>query len=59
MSAGKFHFTADIAEAIKASDVIFVAVRTPSDAEGHADLTYVRQAVPDIAKSLNGAERRS
>lgn len=54
VSAGRLTFTDQSAEGITASDVIFIAVGTPTGDDGHADLTYVRQAAHDIATHLNG-----
>lgn len=38
---GRLTFSTDIAGAIKASSVIFIAVGTPQDEDGSADLRYV------------------
>lgn len=53
-SVGRLHFSEKPAEGIEASEVVFIAVGTPTGDDGHADLTYVRQAAHDIARSLNG-----
>ncbi len=52
--ATRLEFTADVADAVGRSDLIFIAVGTPQGDDGHADLTYVRQAAIDIARNLNG-----
>lgn len=44
-------FSADIPAAIKQADVIFIAVGTPSDKTGAADLTYIMEAAKTIAKN--------
>lgn len=54
VSSGRLRFTADTREAVQATEVIFIAVGTPMLADGHADLSYVRQAARAIAESLNG-----
>jgi len=54
VSAGRLTFTDQSADGIRASEVIFIAVGTPTADDGHADLTYVRQAAHDIAAYLNG-----
>ena len=47
-------FTSDIDNAIKVSEVCFIAVGTPQNEDGSADLTYVMQAAESIAKAMNG-----
>ena len=47
-------FTSDIDNAIKVSEVCFIAVGTPQNEDGSADLTYVMQAAKSIAKAMNG-----
>jgi UDPglucose 6-dehydrogenase len=39
--AGTLHFTADAVEAVNFADLIFIAVGTPPDEDGSADLQYV------------------
>lgn len=50
----RLFFTTDIQTAVENSDVIFIAVGTPSDEDGSTDLNYVMQAASDIGKYLNG-----
>lgn len=47
-------FTTALARAVRASDVIFIAVGTPSDEDGSADLQFVIGVARDIAKAMNG-----
>lgn len=47
-------FTSDIDNAVKVSEVCFIAVGTPQNDDGSADLTYVMQAAKSIAKAMNG-----
>ncbi len=47
----RLHFTTD-ASAIAPADVIFIAVGTPPDESGAADLTYVRAVAETIGQSL-------
>jgi UDPglucose 6-dehydrogenase len=54
MRAGRLHFTTDIANAVKDSEIIFIAVGTPEAPDGSADLSYLFQATEDIAKNMNG-----
>ena len=46
-------FTTDIKEAVTQSDVVFIAVGTPPNEDGSADLTYVLKAAEDIANHMN------
>jgi UDPglucose 6-dehydrogenase len=48
-------FTRNLADAVRRSDVIFIAVGTPSRrGDGHADLSYVHAAAREIAAALSG-----
>jgi len=47
-------FSSDLAEAVRQSAVVIIAVGTPSDATGDADLSYVETATQEIANALNG-----
>lgn len=53
-AAGRLHFTIDIASAVESANVIFIAVGTPPDEDGSADLQYVLAVSKDIAKYMNG-----
>ncbi|MFQ5511857.1 MAG: UDP-glucose dehydrogenase family protein [Candidatus Krumholzibacteriia bacterium] len=53
-AGGRLHFTTDIKEAVENSDVIFIAVGTPSGADGATDLSYVHKASQEIAQHLDG-----
>jgi UDPglucose 6-dehydrogenase len=46
-TAGRLRFTTNVPEAIAASDVVFIAVGTPPDEDGSADLRHVL-AVADL-----------
>lgn len=50
---GQLSFTTDIAEAVSASQIIYLAVGTPPAADGSADLTALRQVVDTIAPHLS------
>ena len=52
--AGRLRFTTDIVECIQGSEVIFIAVGTPQDTDGSADLKYVLQVAAQIGKVMNG-----
>lgn len=47
-------FTTDIGKAVRESDIIFIAVGTPSKEDGSADLKYVESVARDIARYMNG-----
>ena len=52
--AGRVKFTSDINQAIRSSDVVFIAVGTPSSKDGSsADLTGVFNVANIISKNLN------
>lgn len=54
VSAGRLSFTTDMAAAVKACDVVFIAVGTPPADDGSADLKYVEAVAREIARSMNG-----
>lgn len=52
---GRLNFTNEYGEIVGESDLVFIAVGTPSRrGDGHADLSYVFQAAKDIASHLKG-----
>jgi UDPglucose 6-dehydrogenase len=46
-------FTTSYADAVPGADVVFVAVQTPSAADGSPDLTYLRAAAESVAQNLD------
>ncbi len=52
-SLGRLHFTTNAAEAIENSDFIFIAVGTPPDEDGSADLKHVLTVAETIATHMN------
>ncbi len=46
-------FTTSIKEAVKKSEVIFIAVGTPPKESGEADLTYIENVCKDIARYMD------
>lgn len=51
---GCLSFTTDLTEAVQNSDIIIIAVGTPSLPNGQANLGFIEQAAMEIGKSLNG-----
>jgi UDPglucose 6-dehydrogenase len=51
-SDGRLTFTTDIAHAVSDADVVFIAVGTPPDEDGSADLTHVLAVAETIGRHL-------
>ncbi len=50
---GRLTFTTDLASAVETAEAVFIAVGTPTRrGDGHADLTYVFNAVRELAKVI-------
>jgi UDPglucose 6-dehydrogenase len=50
---GRLDFTTDLAKGIDGAEAVFIAVGTPSRrGDGHADLTFVFDAVRELARAL-------
>jgi UDPglucose 6-dehydrogenase len=50
---GRLTFTTDLAEAVRNAEAVFIAVGTPARrGDGHADLTFVFEAVRELAKVM-------
>ena len=49
---GRLKFTTDVADAVRKADVIFIAVGTPPDEDGSADLSHVLAVAETIGKNL-------
>ena len=47
-------FSTDLDNAVKKSDVCFIAVGTPQDEDGSADLKYILEVAKQIALAMNG-----
>ncbi|MCL2139915.1 MAG: UDP-glucose/GDP-mannose dehydrogenase family protein [Treponema sp.] len=50
--AKRLSFTVDLAEALNASNVVFIAVGTPPAEDGSADLTYIETAARQIGSLI-------
>ena len=53
ISAGRLTFTTDLEKAVKESKVIFIAVGTPSNDDGSADLFQIEEVAKQVALSIN------
>lgn len=53
-AAGRLRFTTDAAEAIAHGEVVFIAVGTPPDEDGSADLQYVLAVARTIGRHITG-----
>ena len=49
---GRIHFTTDMAQAVEHGEVIFIAVGTPSQEDGSADLQHVLAVASQIGRHL-------
>jgi len=50
---GRLTFTTNLPEAVKSAEAVFIAVGTPARrGDGHADLTFVFEAVRELAKVI-------
>ncbi|MBI1875431.1 MAG: UDP-glucose/GDP-mannose dehydrogenase family protein [Acidobacteria bacterium] len=50
----RLSFTTALAKAVRSSSIVFVAVGTPQDEDGSADLTQVLDVVRDVARAMDG-----
>ena len=53
VEAGRLRFTTDVAEAVAFGDIQFIAVGTPPDEDGSADLQYVLAAARNIGRFIS------
>ena len=51
---GRLRFTWDMQQTVQESEVIFIAVGTPPQEDGSADLRYVQEAAQQIGRYLDG-----
>ena len=52
VAAGRLMFTHSTAEGVQKSDVIFIAVPTPPQADGSVDLSFIEKVARDIAAAM-------
>ena len=54
MRAGRLDFTTSYEEALQGAEFVFIAVGTPEDEDGSADMKYVESAARSIGKAAPG-----
>src|SRR5260370_22155885 len=57
-SRGGIDFSTELKSAVVASDVVFIAVGTPSLASGEANLSYLESAARNIGAAMDASRRR-
>ncbi|MGB5462697.1 MAG: UDP-glucose 6-dehydrogenase, partial [Aureibaculum sp.] len=53
ITGDRLHFTTDLKSAIKDSTIIFLALPTPQDGDGAADLSYVEGIAHELGKIID------
>jgi len=53
VAKGRLHFSTDLASCVNDADVIFIAVGTPPDEDGSADLQYVLSVASEVGRNMN------
>lgn len=53
VSENRLHFTTDLAEALQKADVVFLALPTPPNEDGSADLSYILGVARDMGPLLD------
>ncbi|MFA5926684.1 MAG: UDP-glucose/GDP-mannose dehydrogenase family protein [Patescibacteria group bacterium] len=54
ISAGRINFSTDLSSSVGEAEIVFIAVGTPPDESGKADLKYVLKAAEEIGKNITG-----
>ncbi|MBN21784.1 MAG: UDP-glucose 6-dehydrogenase [Bdellovibrionaceae bacterium] len=54
VESGRISFTTETAEAVKKSDIVFLAVGTPPLPSGDPDLSYLESAARSVGRAING-----
>jgi len=52
VEAGRLFFTTDYCDAVRRASICFIAVPTPSSADGSCDMSYVLSAAAEIARHM-------
>ena len=58
VAAGRLRFTATIEDGVDHSEVVFIAVPTPPQADGSVDLSYIERVAREIAAVLKPDQYR-
>lgn len=53
VTAGRLHFTSSILDSLDDAEVVFIAVGTPPDEDGSADLKFVLEVARTIGQNMN------
>lgn len=53
VNAGRLHFTKDLAVVLENVEIVFIAVGTPPDEDGSADLKYVLEVARTVGRNIN------
>jgi UDPglucose 6-dehydrogenase len=51
---GRLEFSTQLARSIRRAAIVFIAVGTPQDEDGSADLTHVLAVTREVARAMNG-----
>ncbi len=51
--AGRLSFSTSVADAVRASEIVFIAVNTPPQKDGGADLSFVEACTREVARAAN------
>src|SRR5438067_9048333 len=57
-AGGRLRFTDDLAGAVRGSEIVFIAVGTPSQPDGNVDLTAVSAVATAIGRALDTTRSR-
>lgn len=53
VEAGRLHFSTSLAEVLDKVELVFIAVGTPADTDGSADLSYVYNVAREFGRTIN------
>ncbi len=56
LKAGRVHFTTEFQQAIHSADILIIAVGTPPQSDGSADLTYVLKVAQTIGQNMQSSK---